>query len=103
HAAESGDGLGNDGIRAFFAGNAIVAGFGATAASANFRDYGVRGGSCGSRTVPSAAQIIHQHVRALAREQQRAGSADAVACASYHRDLAVEESHAAECRFYRAR
>jgi hypothetical protein len=75
--------------------------FGAAACRADFRDHAVRGGWCASRAVSSAAQIVDQHVRAFTREEQRTGSADAVACASYHRDLAVEESHAAECRFYR--
>ena len=53
----------------------------------------LRGGLVGALTGAGTAEVVDHDLRALAREQQRLGAADAATCAGDDRDLAVEESH----------
>ena len=47
----------------------------------------------GPLTCSRAAEVVHDDLRALLREEQRLGAPDAAAGAGDHGDLAVEETH----------
>ena len=53
----------------------------------------LRRGAVGALAGARTAEVVHDDLRALAREEQRLGAPDAASRAGDDRDLAVEESH----------
>ena len=69
---------------------------------ANFRDHSARRSLTSASPVPFDAQVVDDHLGALARKEQRLGTADAPSGTGENRYLTIQKSHhvGAWCRWH---